>query len=73
MSEITRFTLEDQLSDCAGILNQIETLIKSIADDGNVDPDFLLNYLIGVKTIYASKFQHAQQTMDDLIVSGKLK
>jgi len=72
VSELTRFTLEEEILDCSGILGQLDTLIKAIGDDGNLDPDFLLNYLIGVKTVYDVKFTHTQNTLETLIENGKL-
>lgn len=52
-----RFDLEQKILNCWGITSDIELLYRQVLDKGNTDPDYLANFLLGLKTIYDTKFE----------------
>ena len=79
MKEKDRFNLEADIFAVWNVVDDIELLMNYVGDSPvfeNMDPehsDEIVNFLLGMKTIYSVKFQNLNSTMDDLIQSGKLK
>lgn len=79
MKEKDRFNLEADIFAVWNVVDDIELLMNYVGDSPvfeNMDPnhcDEIVNFLLGMKTIYSVKFHNLQSTMDDLIQSGKLQ
>lgn len=79
MKEKDRFDLEAEIFAVWNIVDDIELLMTYVGDSPvfeGMDPkhcDEIINFLLGMKTIYSVKFQNLNSTMDDLIQKGKLK
>ena len=52
-----RFDLEQKILNCWGITSDIELIYQQVLDKGNTDKDYLANFLLGLKTIYDTKFE----------------
>ena len=79
MKEKDRFNLEAEIFAVWNVVDDIELLLNYVGDSPvfeNMDPnhcDEIVNFLLGMKTIYSVKFHNLQSTMDDLIQKGKLQ
>lgn len=79
MKEKDRFNLEADIFAVWNVVDDIELLMTYVGDSPvfeGMDPkhsDEIVNFLLGMKTIYSVKFHNLQSTMDDLIQSGKLQ
>ena len=79
MKEKDRFNLEADIFSVWNVVDEIELLMNYVGDSPvfeGMDPehsDEIVNFLLGMKTIYSVKFHNLQNTMDDLIKLGKLK
>lgn len=79
MKEKDRFNLEADIFAVWNVVDDIELLMNYVGDSPvfeGMDPehcDEIVNFLLGMKTIYSVKFHNLQSTMDDLIQSGKLQ
>lgn len=79
MKEKDRFNLEADIFAVWNVVDDIELLMNYVGDSPvfeNMDPnhcDEIVNFLLGMKTIYSVKFHNLQSTMDDLIQKGKLQ
>jgi len=68
----TRFDLEEQLTQCWSIIDQIDTVIDGVIEY-DWTPDQISNALIGIKEIYDLKFDKLFAVQETLISTGKLK
>lgn len=79
MKEKDRFNLEADIFAVWNVVDDIDLLMNYVGDSPvfeDMDPkhcDEIMNFLLGMKTIYSVKFHNLQSTMDDLIKLGKLK
>lgn len=79
MKEKDRFNLEADIFAVWNVVDEIELLMNYVGDSPvfeGMDPehsDEIVNFLLGMKTIYSVKFQNLNNTMDDLIKLGKLQ
>ena len=79
MKEKDRFDLEAEIFAVWNVVDDIDLLYKYVGDSPvfeDMDPkhcDEIMNFLLGMKTIYSVKFQNLNSTMSDLIQKGKLK
>ena len=73
-----RFNLEEEIFAVLNVVDDIDLLYKYVGDSPvfeDMDPehcDEIMNFLLGMKTMYSVKFQNLQSTMEDLIKNGKL-
>jgi hypothetical protein len=73
-----RFNLEEEIFAAWNVVDEIDLLYKYIGDSPvfeDMNPehcDKIMNFLLGMKTIYSVKFQNLQSTMEDLIENGRL-
>jgi hypothetical protein len=64
----TRFDLEQQILDCWGICDDINTVFEHFYEQGQpVDIDKLANILLGLKELYHIKFEQTFETFEHLI------
>ncbi len=74
-----RFNLEEEIFSAWNVVDEIDLLYKYVGDSPvfeDMNPehcDEIMNFLLGMKTIYSVKFHNLQNTMDELIKLGKLK
>ena len=66
-----RFSLEEQILDCWGICDDIQTIISS-TDRSPLTEDELLNILIGLKSLYQMKFETLFDTFEYLLKERKI-
>lgn len=52
-----RFDFEQQIMTCWSVVEDIKTLNTQMQDVGNMTPDQVANYLLGLETIYQVKFE----------------
>lgn len=52
-----RFDLEQRIMAAWDIIDDIDLLYEKVGNSGELDKDEILNYLLGLKTIYQIKFQ----------------
>ena len=64
-----RFDLEQEILDCWGICDDIQTILET--DSLNLSDD-VQNLLIGLKTLYQLKFQRTFDTFENLVTERKL-
>lgn len=68
--KIDRFKLEEQMQDCWGVCEAIDTIFH--AQDGATE-DQLANALMGTAQLYRWKFEELFETFEKLIEQGDLK
>ena len=79
MKEKDRFNLEADIFAVWNVVDDIDLLYKYVGDSSvfeDMDPehcDEIMNFLLGMKTIYSVKFQNLNSTMEDLIRNGNLQ
>lgn len=71
-TNVTRFTLEDQIMKCWGVLDQIDTVIEGTIEY-DWTPDQTSNALLGIKEIYQLEFNKLIDLQTALISNGTLK
>lgn len=59
-----RFDLEQQILDCWGVTDDIQTIINELE---HLNEDEVYNVLIGLKQLYNSKFRQTFNTFEELI------
>ena len=71
-----RFDLEQQIMVCWNIVEDIGLLNKGVLEgrpDGNtMTQDEISNYLLGLESIYALKFEQLFDTFSTLVSRGKI-
>lgn len=72
--EITCVDLEEQVNACWMVIDDIKLLNQTLQNTpGALTDDQVANYLLGLETIYALKFNQLQNTISQLIQQGTLK
>jgi hypothetical protein len=66
-----RFTLEEQVMQCWGVTDDIDTLTEGVIEH-DLTKDQISNILIGMKDLYQIRFETLQHTMETLISEGTL-
>ena len=70
MKPITRFTLEDQLMECCGVVDDIDMVYSTEAL--YQDQDRMMNVLLGMQELYKIRFQRLFNTFEHLVHEGKI-
>lgn len=70
MKPITRFTLEDQIMECWGIVDDLDMVYSTEAL--YEDQDRMMNVLLGMQELYKIRFQRMFNTFEHLIHEGKI-
>lgn len=70
--KVDRFKLEEEIMECWGVTTEIDNILYMIDHSEKLDEDELMNFLIGMKTIYDVKFQKLSSTFETLISEGKI-
>lgn len=79
MKEKDRFNLEEEILAVWKVVDDIELLLTYVGDSPvfeGMNPkhaDEIMNFLLGMKTIYDVKFHNLESTMVDLIRNGNLQ
>jgi hypothetical protein len=67
-----RFDLEQQILGCWSITDEIKLLNEQVLENNNFTKDQISNYLLGLETIYAVKFEKTFNTFETLIKDKKI-
>lgn len=67
----TRFTLEDQIMECWGVVDDLDMVYSTEAL--YEDQDRMMNVLLGMQELYRLRFERLFQTFEHLIHEGKIK
>lgn len=70
MEEPTRFTLEDQIMECWGVVDDLDMVYSTEAL--YEDQDRMMNVLLGMQELYKIRFQRLFNTFEHLIHEGKI-
>tara|TARA_R110000868_G_scaffold74031_1_gene214232 strand:+ start:76 stop:294 length:219 start_codon:yes stop_codon:yes gene_type:complete len=70
MKPITRFTLEDQIMECWGVVDDLDMVYSNEALYQNEDR--MMNVLLGMQELYRLRFERLFQTFEHLIHEGKI-
>jgi hypothetical protein len=70
MKEPTRFTLEDQIMECWGVVDDLDMVYSTEALYG--DQDRMMNVLLGMQELYKIRFQRLFNTFEHLVHEGKI-
>lgn len=62
-----RFNLEQNILSCWGVVDDIELLYKKIGDSDELNRDYIMNYLLSLRTIYDAKFDNLFKTFESMI------
>ncbi len=65
-----RFDLEQQIMDCWGIVEDLDTLFEATLDK-SLDRDKIANILLGMKDLYHLKFEKTFNTFEECIRNGE--
>ena len=67
---ITRFTLEDQIMECWGVVDDLDMVFhtEALYDD----QDRMQNVLLGMQELYRLRFERLFQTFEHLVHEGKI-
>lgn len=69
LGKVDRFDLEEQIMDCWGVVDDIQTVYHA-GDARPVSEDEMMNALLGLQTIYQMKFEKLQETFAILVQQG---
>lgn len=71
-----RFDLEQQIMACWNIIEDIQLLntgvLEGRPDGSTMNQDEISNYLLGLESIYALKFEQMFDTFSTLVSTGKI-
>jgi hypothetical protein len=70
MKPPTRFTLEDQLMECWGVVDDLDMVYSTEAL--YQDQDRMMNVLLGMQELYKIRFQRLFNTFEHLVHEGKI-
>ena len=70
MKEPTRFTLEDQIMECWGVVDDLDMVYST--ESLYEDQDRMMNVLLGMQELYKIRFQRLFNTFEHLIHEGKI-
>jgi len=70
MKPPTRFTLEDQIMECWGVVDDLDMVYSN--EDLYHDEDRMMNVLLGMQELYRLRFERLFQTFEHLIHEGKI-
>lgn len=65
-----RFDLEQQIMQCWGIVDELDYVLEAVEEG---DEDKIMNLLIGLKELYARKFDKMFNTFEQCIKKGELE
>lgn len=67
-----RFDLEQQILGCWNIVDEIKLLSEDVGDSDQLDRDHIMNYLLGLQTIYDMKFRKTFELFENLVKDRKI-
>jgi hypothetical protein len=70
MKPPTRFTLEDQMLECWGVVDDLDMVYHTEAL--YEDQDRMMNVLLGMQELYRIRFERLFGTFEHLIQEGKI-
>ena len=68
----TRFDLEQEILDCWGVCDDIDSIYSALYEEMPIDNDRFANLMLGLKELYSIKFQRTFATLEELIHNGEL-
>jgi hypothetical protein len=66
----TRFTLEDRIMECWGVVDDLDMVYNTEAL--YEDQDRMMNVLLGMQELYRLRFERLFQTFEHLVHEGKI-
>lgn len=66
MAKKDRFELEQQILECWGICEDLDTLMEAVLEQ-DLTRDSIANVLLGMKELYSLKFQRTFNTFESLV------
>jgi len=70
MKPITRFTLEDRIMECWGVVDDLDMIYSTEAL--YEDQDRMMNTLLGLQELYKIRFQRMFDAFEHLVHEGKI-
>lgn len=70
MKSITRFTLEDQIMECYGVVDDLDMVYSTEAL--YQDQDRMMNVLLGMHELYKIRFERMLNTFEHLVHEGSI-
>lgn len=67
-----RFELEQHIMNCWHVVDDVKTLHIQFMDKGNMTEDQISNYLLGLETIYQTKFEQLFDVFEKLVREKKI-
>jgi hypothetical protein len=67
-----RFDLEQHIMTCWNVVEDIKALNCQMQDVGDMSPDQVANYLLGLETIYQVKFDQMFYVFEKMVQEGKI-
>lgn len=67
---VTRFTLEDRIMECWGVVDDLDMVYSTEAL--YEDQDRMMNTLLGMQELYKIRFQRLFDTFEHLVHEGKI-
>ena len=64
---MTLFELEEQIMQCWSIVDDLKNL-RQVTDRREMSPDEVDNYVLGLETIYHTKFERLFATYEQLLI-----
>ncbi len=71
MKKPTRFTLEDQIMECWGVVDDLDMVYSTEAL--YEDQDRMMNVLLGMQELYRMRFERLFDTFQQLVHEKKIK
>ena len=68
-----RFDFEQQIMTCWNVVEDVKALNCQMQDVGNMTPDQVANYLLGLETIYQVKFEQLFAMFETMVHEGMIK
>lgn len=72
MSVVNRFDFEQNLMKCWNVTEDIDLLYRRVMDGPEMSDDDIANFLLGMKTIYDTRFNELFTQFEQLVNAKKL-
>lgn len=69
---VDRFDLEQQIMKCWNVTDDIDLLYRTYYNSDTMSKDEVANFLLGIQTIYNSRFEELFDTFTKLIADRKI-
>lgn len=72
MPKLTKFELEQQILDCWGVCDDLDTVYQALYEDEHIDNDKFAHLMLGLKELYHLKFERTFATFETLLKEREL-